>query len=149
VSSARGAGCANASYHRAGVPNEAAARGRFSDQVEKAAACADRAVALARRRGARGDEAWALRLLGDVALHRDRPEAATAAAHYGAAMTLASELEMRPLLAHCHSGLAGLYRRIGQPEQAEEHLAAARAMYGEMGMTHWLAKLENSGRPCN
>jgi hypothetical protein len=27
-------------------------------------------------------------------------------------------------------------------EQAQEHLATARAMYGGMGMTYWLEKLE-------
>ena len=74
----------------------------LADQVENARACADRAVMLARGRGERGYEAWALRLLGDIASHHARPDVATAVAHYGAAMTLASELEMRPLVAHCH-----------------------------------------------
>ena len=68
-----------------------------------------------------------------------------AAAHYGAAMTLASELDMRPLVAHCHLGLGRLYRRTGDPEPAQEHLTIARAMYGEMGMMHWLEKLEKGG----
>jgi tetratricopeptide (TPR) repeat protein len=36
----------------------------LADQVENARACADRAVMLARGRGERGYEAWALRLLG-------------------------------------------------------------------------------------
>ena len=112
----------------------------LADQVEDARACADRAVTLARGRGERGYEAWALRLLGDIASHHARPDVATAAAHYGAAMTLASELEMRPLVAHCHLGLGRLYRRTGQPEQAQEHLTTAAAMYGEMGMTYWLDK---------
>ena len=100
---------------------------------------------LARGRGERGYEAWALRLLGEIASHHARPDVATAAAHYGAAMTLASELEMRPLVAHCHLGLGRLYRRTGKPEQAQEHLTTATAMYGEMGMTYWLEKLEKDG----
>ena len=37
-------------------------------------------------------------------------------------MTLASELEMRPLVAHCHFGLGRLYGRSGPFEQAQEHL---------------------------
>jgi hypothetical protein len=57
-------------------------------------------------------------------------------------MNLASELEMRPLLAHCHFGLGRLYRRTGNPEQAKEHLTTGAAMYGEMGTTYWLEKLE-------
>jgi len=114
----------------------------LADQVENARACADRAVMLARERGERGYEAWALRLLGQIASHHRRPDVTTAAAHYGAAMSLASELEMRPLVAHCHLGLDRLYRRTGKPEQAQEHLTTATAMYGEMGMTYWLEKLE-------
>jgi hypothetical protein len=82
------------------------------------------------------------RVDGNVTTHRAGPDVATAAAHYGAAMNLASELEMRPLLARCHFGLGTLYRRTGKPEQAKEHLTTAAAMYGEMGMTFWLEKLE-------
>ena len=114
----------------------------LADQVEDARACADRAVMLARGRGERGTEAWALRLLGDIGSHHARPDVTTAAAHYGAAMSLASKLEMRPLIAHCHHGLGRLYRRTGNPGQAQEHLTTATAMYGEMGMTYWLEKLE-------
>jgi tetratricopeptide (TPR) repeat protein len=114
----------------------------LADQVENARACADRAVNLARGRGERGYEAWALRLLGDIASHHARPDMATAAAHYDAAMTLASELDMRPLIAHCHLGLGKIYRRTGQREQAQEHLTTATTMYREMGMTYWLEQAE-------
>ena len=41
--------------------------------------------------------------------------------------------EMRPLVAHCHHGLGRLYR-AAKRAQAQEHLPAAAAMYGEMGM---------------
>ncbi len=114
----------------------------LANQVENARACADRALALARARGERVYEAWVLRLLGDIASHRAHSDVATASAHYGAAMTLASELEMRPLLAHCHAGLGRLYRRTDSPAQAQKHLSTATAMYGEMGMTYWLEKIE-------
>jgi hypothetical protein len=56
-------------------------------------------------------------------------------------MTLASEFEMRPLLAHCHLGLGRLYGRTGKPEQAQEHLSTATAMYGEMAMSFWLEQV--------
>ena len=49
---------------------------------------------------------------------------------------------MRPLIAHCHLGLGKLYRRRDKREQAQEHLAAAPAMYRDMGMTYWLEKAE-------
>jgi tetratricopeptide (TPR) repeat protein len=114
----------------------------LANQIEHARACADRAVTLARGRGERGYEAWALRLLGEIASHQASPDAAAGTAHYGAALTLASELEMRPLVAHCHLGLGRLSRWMGQPEQAREHLSTATAMYGEMGMTCGLEKPE-------
>jgi class 3 adenylate cyclase/tetratricopeptide (TPR) repeat protein len=114
----------------------------LANQVENARACADHALMLARGRGERVYEAWALRLLGQIASHHARPDVGTAAEHYGAAMALASELEMRPLVAHCHAGLGRLYRRTDNPEQAQEHLTTARTMYGEMGMTYWSEKLE-------
>ncbi len=49
---------------------------------------------------------------------------------------------MRPLLAHCHLGLAKLYRRTGKRIESDEHLAIATTMYREMDMTYWLEKAE-------
>jgi len=49
---------------------------------------------------------------------------------------------MRPLVAHCHLGLARLHRRAGKPEQAREHLMTATTMYREMDMDFWLAQAE-------
>jgi hypothetical protein len=72
---------------------------------------------------------------------RDRNEAA-AERHYTAAITLASELGMRPLVAPCHLGLGKLYRRTGKREQAQEHFTTATTMYREMGMRFWLEKAE-------
>jgi hypothetical protein len=54
-----------------------------------------------------------------------------------------------PLVAHCHLGLGKLYRRIGQGEQAYEHLTTSSTMYREMDMRFWLeqAEAEMRGRP--
>ena len=49
---------------------------------------------------------------------------------------------MRPLGAHCHSGLAKLYRRTDKRQQGDEHLRAAIAMYREMDMRYWLTQAE-------
>jgi hypothetical protein len=51
-------------------------------------------------------------------------------------------LGMRPLVAHCHLGLGKLYRRMGDREQASEHLTTATAMYREMDMRFWLEQAE-------
>jgi tetratricopeptide (TPR) repeat protein len=114
----------------------------LADQVEDARARADRAVMLSRERGERGHEAWALRLLGEIASHDDRPDLATAEAHYSAAIALAAELGMRPLAAHCHLGLGTLYTMTGQREQASAELSTAIDLYRAMQMTFWLARAE-------
>ena len=95
----------------------------LAGHLEEAHALAERTLALARERQERGNEAYALRLLGDIAARRGPPEAAPAEAHYRRALDLAEELGMRPLAAHCHRGLGTLYARTGQPEQARTALA--------------------------
>src|SRR5262245_31170550 len=68
-------------------------------RIDETARHAREALALARRLGARGSEAYALCLAGDVA-SADDSEAAEG--FYREALTLAGELGMRPLVAHCH-----------------------------------------------
>jgi tetratricopeptide (TPR) repeat protein len=114
----------------------------LADRIEEALGQAERALALTRERGERGFEAWALRLLGEIASHRDPPDAKTADGHYRDALALADELGMRPLVAHCHLGLGKLYRRTGKGQEAQEHFGKATAMYREMGMQFWLEQAE-------
>ena len=110
----------------------------LADRLEEAGEFARRALTLTRERGQRGFEAWALRLSGEVVARRGPP--AHADGHYRDALALAEELEMRPLVAHCHLGLGKLYRRAGDGQQAQEHLAIAATMYREMGMIYWLER---------
>ena len=49
---------------------------------------------------------------------------------------------MRPLLAHCHLGLAKLCRRTGKRQEAQGHLTTATTMYREMNMSFWLEQAE-------
>jgi hypothetical protein len=65
-----------------------------------------------------------------------------AEARYREAMALADDLGMRPLVAHCHLGLSKLYRRTGNRQEAQEHLATATTMYREMDMRFWLEQAE-------
>jgi tetratricopeptide (TPR) repeat protein len=95
------------------------------------------ALAVARARGERGIEAWALRLLGETAAQSDAAQP-RADDHYREALGVATELGMRPLIAHCHLGLGKLCHRTDKREQAREHLTTATTMYREMGMTYWL-----------
>jgi tetratricopeptide (TPR) repeat protein len=90
----------------------------------------------------RGFAAHALHPLGDVTAHPDRLDAESGEAHYRQALALAEPRGMRPLVAHCHLGLGKLYLRTDKREQAREHLATARAMYHDVGMTYWLEQAE-------
>jgi tetratricopeptide (TPR) repeat protein len=91
---------------------------------------------------ARGAQAWDLRILGEIAMHRDPPETEQAETHYQQALTLATELGMRPLQAHCHRGLGTLYSQTGQAEQARTELSTAINLYRDMEMTFWLPETE-------
>jgi tetratricopeptide (TPR) repeat protein len=110
--------------------------------LEEAHAHAERALALAHAHQERGNEAHALRLLGEIHSHRDPPEGEEAERRYRQAMALATELEMRPLLAHCHLGLGQLYRQAGSRQEAKDHLTTAATMYREMDMRFWLEQVE-------
>src|SRR5262249_23246486 len=81
----------------------------LAGHLEEAHTLTERTRALARERQERGHEAYALRLLGEIAAQREPPETAPAEALYQQALVLADELGMRPLAAHCPPRLATLY----------------------------------------
>jgi tetratricopeptide (TPR) repeat protein len=114
----------------------------LAGRLEEAHALAERALALARTHQERGHQAYALRLLGEIAAHRAPPERALAETHYHQALALADVLGMRPLQAHCHRGLGTLYTVTGQREQARTVLSTAMALYRAMDMTFWLPQTE-------
>ena len=114
----------------------------LASRPEEAQALAERALALTRELQERGNEAYALRLLGEIASQREPPEHEQAEAHYRQALALAEELGMRPLVAHCHRGLGTLYATTGQREQARSELMTAIDMYRTMEMTFWLPQTE-------
>jgi tetratricopeptide (TPR) repeat protein len=111
-------------------------------QTEDARRLASEALDIAQHRGERGYEASALHVRGEIAARGDPSDVEAATHLYRAATALATELGMRPLVAHCHLGLGKLYRRMGKREQAQEHLTTATMMYREMGMTYWLEHAE-------
>jgi class 3 adenylate cyclase/tetratricopeptide (TPR) repeat protein len=111
-------------------------------RLEEASPLAARALERARTHQERGNEAYALRLLGDIATHRDPPEVEEADASYRQALALTHELGMRPLQAHCHLGLGTLYAKMGRREQVRTELSAAIALYHAMEMTFWLPQAE-------
>jgi tetratricopeptide (TPR) repeat protein len=114
----------------------------LAGHLDEAHALAERALAHAREHQERGNQTYALRLLGDIAAHRTPPNVDAAATHYQQALARAEELGMRPLVAHCHLGLGTLYAMAGQRQQARTALMTAIDLYRTMEMRFWLPQAE-------
>jgi tetratricopeptide (TPR) repeat protein len=110
----------------------------LAGHLEDAHAFAEQALVQGRQYQERSNEAYALRLLGDIAAQRQSPEAELAEDDYRRALALAEDLGMRPLMAHCHRGLGILYSGIDHPELARVELSAAIELYRALEMTFWL-----------
>ena len=115
----------------------------LAGQRDLAARLAATALAAARAQKQRGQEALALWVAAEVAANA--LEVDRAATEYQRALARASEIGMRPLIAHCHLGLGTLSRRSGSDERPERHLGIAATMYREMRMAYWLDKAEAQG----
>jgi class 3 adenylate cyclase/tetratricopeptide (TPR) repeat protein len=109
----------------------------YADRLHEAVTVAERALSIARERGQRGDEATALYLLGETAA-RDTHPAHAAEHHYRAALALAGELDMRPLLGRAHLGIGRLYWRAGDRDTAHDHMLTATRLFIAMDMSRGL-----------
>jgi len=111
-------------------------------RLDPALTLAQQALVIARDCEQPPRQAGALRVLGEIAARREPPDVKTAEDHLRLALTLAEELGMRPLQAHCHLGLGKLYRRMGRSDEARAELSSAVAMLREMKMLFWLPEAE-------
>jgi tetratricopeptide (TPR) repeat protein len=100
------------------------------------------ALEISSSRKERGFQAYTLRLVGEIDAQHEPPNVEEAEANYRQALTLAEELGMRPLQAHCHRSLGMLYAKTGQAEQARAVLSTAIDLYRAMEMTFWLPQTE-------
>src|SRR5262249_48116518 len=107
----------------------------FLGKPHEAAEHAARAVTAARERGLVGSEAHALRVLAMSAGARSDFEGARAT--YEAALRLATELGMRPVVALCQLDLGRLHGGAGRTAEAHGALPAALALFSELGMARW------------
>ena len=105
---------------------------------------ADVSLELARAHGARGLEARALRVVGELLASGPAPDLAASEKHYGDAMAIAETLGLRPLLSRCRVGLAAVYARSGRRDQAREALTAAAAEFARMEMIRWRERSERA-----
>jgi class 3 adenylate cyclase/tetratricopeptide (TPR) repeat protein len=84
-----------------------------------------------RKLGAKGYEAWAALLVGQVQAGVDGTAAEAA---YGEALALATRLDMAPLRAHCHLDLGRLLLAAGRRDEARAALSTARTLFDGLGM---------------
>jgi class 3 adenylate cyclase/tetratricopeptide (TPR) repeat protein len=114
----------------------------LAGQLERAAELAAQARALAEEQGERGSLAYVSRLAGEIAVRREPPDLAAAAAAYRDALGPATELGMRPLAARCRMGLATVPRGTGGRADARAERDAAIEGLRGLGMSHWLGRVE-------
>jgi tetratricopeptide (TPR) repeat protein len=112
--------------------------GRIDEAVDLAAS----ALAFARTLKARGNEAYALWLHGEIRVQQEPLAGEAADAYYQQALALARELGMRPLQAHCHLALGTLSTKRSQLAQARVELSTAIELLHTMGMTFWLPRAQ-------
>ncbi len=116
----------------------------LAGRIDEALMTLNRNLALARKRGERGHEAYGLRMLGDIAAAQpDAGATETAETNYQAAMTLARGLGMRPLMANCELRLGLLGKRTERKKAAEKQVIAAETTAKELGMKLLYPPVEN------
>jgi len=106
----------------------------------RAGEAARHALDLAIAHKERGHQAWAWRLLGEVASREGGAPLAQAEEHYRQALGIAEELKMQPLVAHVRMGWGRVCRLRGDRMRAEEHLVAAFTLFREMDVPFWVKK---------
>jgi class 3 adenylate cyclase/tetratricopeptide (TPR) repeat protein len=113
-------------------------------RVDEALPLAERAVDLTRFARARGQEGWALLLVGETAAAQAPPLGERAEAAFRESLALAESTGMRTLEARCWLGLALDHARAGRSDAARDAGARARALFDALGMRHWRARLDES-----
>jgi ATP/maltotriose-dependent transcriptional regulator MalT len=110
----------------------------LAGDVGKAQELATLALDAARARGERAHEAYALRVVGQVAATRRNLDVAEQ--HLRAAAELADELGMAPLAAQTRLDLAAIYDRLGMTEAANAAAGESAGRLRSMGMRDWLGR---------
>jgi predicted ATPase/class 3 adenylate cyclase len=109
---------------------------RATGEISLATETISRALELSDKREERGFEAWAMLVKAGINDAADQFEEAEQ--WYHSALQQASNLSMRPLVAHCHKGLANSYLRLGNKKEAQLENEMALEIYRSLGMTYWL-----------
>jgi class 3 adenylate cyclase/tetratricopeptide (TPR) repeat protein len=109
---------------------------RAGGEISLATETVSRALKLSDKREERGFEAWAMLVMAGINYAAERFEEAKQ--WYRRALKQASDLSMRPLVAHCHKGLSNSYFCLGNENEAQLESKIALETYRSLGMTYWL-----------
>jgi tetratricopeptide (TPR) repeat protein len=90
----------------------------------------------------RGFEAWAMLIMGNIKAKAGRMEEAEE--WYRRALQHASDLLMRPLVAHCHKGLGLVYLTSQRNNEALSELQTSAESYRSMGMDFWALQADSA-----
>jgi class 3 adenylate cyclase/tetratricopeptide (TPR) repeat protein len=109
---------------------------RVLGQINLATETISRALKLATESEERGFESWAMLVMARINSDTDRIE--DAKQWCLRALKQATDLSMRPLVAHCHQGLGDVHLRLGEKNEAQSEFDTAREMYRTLGMTYFM-----------
>jgi tetratricopeptide (TPR) repeat protein len=135
-------------YEQASILGWLAEAYLLSGRPEQSVEAARRAFEIADQSRQRGKRAHALRILAQIDAEGGPWRAEQAANTYREALSMAGELGMRPLQAHCHFGLGTLYRRAERVDEAISELKAAIELYDSMEMRLWLEQARPGMEAC-
>ncbi len=116
----------------------------LAGRAEVARELAREALHLAVTRKERGNQVYALWLLGEIAAREGPAGRGRSEDHLRRAMSLADELGMRPMRARCLLALGLITRDAGQRAEAREILSHASTLLRDMEMTFWLATADKA-----
>jgi hypothetical protein len=106
-------------------------------QMDEAQSWAELGLRLSRERDERVHEARAMRLLAEIGAAGNH-DPALVGTRYEESIALGESMGLRPLVAHCHAGLARHSQQMGMRKEAQSHLATAKRTYRALEMTFWL-----------
>jgi tetratricopeptide (TPR) repeat protein len=115
---------------------------RLTGQIKKAVKTAEEALRVFRQTEEICFGAWAIYVMAKIQSETGSEQIGQATHTYRRAISLAEELKMRPLLAHCHLDLGKFYNGRGEIKKARSELMKAIDLYRSLDMRFWLPKTE-------
>jgi tetratricopeptide (TPR) repeat protein len=116
----------------------------LAGRADEAATLAERGLQLTTESKDKGTQAWLKGIVAEATVQRGPLNAEKAGSYYGMALTVAEELGMRPLQAHCHAGIGNLHAQMRDLVRARAEFHAAINIYRTIQMPYWLSRAEDA-----